>query len=118
MKKEQDYPIFKHLSAEEIHTFKIMDKMYSVDNGVFPATDKTLHFYGQFISDLPKEFQPNGPNGHQYIKCKSIEEAEIKYQKLRKAIYDEWPDTYQWSGKGWHRWMIHDQRQMTLEFEK
>lgn len=118
MEEEKNFAILKHFDENWKKVFPSINKMYSVDNGVFFATEKVLHFWGQFTGELPQSFQPNGPVGHQYIICKSTEEAEKKCQELRSAIFKLWPDSAEWAGKGWYRWMIHDGRQMDLRFEK
>lgn len=118
MNNQQEFPIFKHLDQAQVETVKQMDRLYSKNNkGPQKATARTLHFYGQFTGELPEKFQPAGPYGHQYIKCTSIDEAEARCQELRSFIFSQWPDAMEWASDGWYRWMIHDLRQLTLQFE-
>lgn len=98
MSSDKEFPIFKHLDADQIEAVKDIDKIYSANGLKGPrfATGKVLHFYGQFTDELPKKFQPDGPNGQQFIKCKSNEEAENICQELRAFIFKKWPDTVEW----------------------
>ena len=103
-------------SSKQSHS--MMDRMYSENaEGLSRATATTLHFWGQFTSDLPEAFQPDGPNGHQYIRTASLAEADAKALELRETIAAKWPNTKEWAGESWYRWMIPDGRQMTLKFE-
>jgi len=119
MNPQLEFPLFKHLSPEQIETVRLINRMYSKEaKGPQPATGKVLHFWGQFTSELPPQFQPNGETGHQYIECSTKEAAEVICQELRSCLRNQWPDLIEWAGEGWYRWMIHDTRQMTLTFEK
>lgn len=114
----ENHPIHKHLNSDEIKALKIIDKIYSQDlKGPQFATGNTLHFWGQFTDQLPEKFQPNGPSGHQYIKCSSKQEAEDLCRELRSFVFEKWPDSVEWASDGWYRWMIHDMKQMTLKFQ-
>ncbi|MDF2193512.1 hypothetical protein [Paraflavitalea sp. CAU 1676] len=118
MSELKEFTIFKHLAQEHHTSVRIADKMYSANvKGPQPATGKVLHFWGQFTSELPVKFQPNGEAGHQYMECSSKEEADKLCQELKAYIFQTWPDSIEWASDGWYRWMIHDMRQMTLQFE-
>ncbi|MYM86361.1 hypothetical protein GTP91_04105 [Rugamonas sp. FT82W] len=49
-----------------------------------------LHYWSQFTSELPLEFQPDGPAGHQYIS--SANPAALRDQ-LMQTIESLWPGT-------------------------
>lgn len=119
MSDNHSYPIFKHLTEKQFDTVRQIDRINSSKaKGPQKATTRVLHLYGQFTGELPEKFQPNGPYGHQYIKCKTIEEAEMLCQELRNFIRAEWPESMEWASDGWYRWMIHDLRQLTFEFSR
>ncbi|WP_426318617.1 hypothetical protein [Pseudoduganella sp. R-43] len=49
-----------------------------------------LHYWSPFTSELPEQWQPNGPNGHQYLAASNPSEAR---EQLMSLVLDLWPGT-------------------------
>jgi hypothetical protein len=115
----EEHPILKHFNEEQKAVFDILNQEYSANTiDQSTATGQILHYWGEFTSDLPEKFHVNGTSGHQYLECNSSEEAEKVSQELRDSILGKWPDSAEWIGEGWYKWMNHDMKQMTLEFQQ
>lgn len=49
-----------------------------------------LHFWSPFTDQLPQQWQPNGPNGHQYLACPY---PAAQRELLMSVILEQWPGT-------------------------
>jgi hypothetical protein len=112
------HPIQKHLDRTQSEGLDAIIQSYGLpQSATHKATAQTIHIWGQFSRELPDFFKPDEGQGHKYITCKTLEEAEKTCQQLRTFIFTKWPDAVEWTGEGWYRWMIYDLRQLTLNFE-
>ena len=55
-----------------------------------PEHATALHFWSPFTGELPLEFQPDGPAGHQYL---ASAEPDVLRKRLMAAIEEQWPGT-------------------------
>jgi len=49
-----------------------------------------LHYWSQFTSELPEQWHPNGPNGHQYLATSNPSEVR---EQLMSLVLSLWPGT-------------------------
>ena len=107
----------------------IMDAMYRGE-GPVPPTGTIIHWWGQFSADLPAPFAlPDG--GHGYAEARDLEHATIVFAALRDWVLAretasrknlKLKATREWAGisargDAWYRWMLADERQMTVLFK-
>ena len=65
-----------------------------------PALATELHYYSPFTGELPENWQPNGPTGHQYLA--SADPATTR-ENLMALVLARWPGTdVDRSGLQWH----------------
>lgn len=55
-----------------------------------PALATELHYYSPFTGELPDQWQPNGPTGHQYLA--SVDPARCR-EELMALMLARWPGT-------------------------
>lgn len=106
----------------------IIDAMYAGE-GPTPPTGTIVHWWGQFSAELPAPFTlPHG--GHGYAEARDLEHATRVFATLRDAVLAmktpstnnmKLTATREWAGvspagQGWYRWMLPDERQMTVVF--
>jgi len=116
--------------AGKTSTLAIMDAMYAGE-GPVPPTDTIICWWGQFSPELPPPFTlKNG--GHGYAEAPDLERATIAFAKLRNWVRAhktasganlKLKETREWAGisstgQAWYRWMLPDERQMTVLFKK
>jgi hypothetical protein len=108
--------------------FRVIDRMYTGEGPTAPR-GKYIHWWGQFSSELPAPFTIDG--GHGYLECADVEQATRLLARMRNHILamktesktmaltgsQEWAGIAK-DGKVWYRWMLADERQMTVELLK
>ena len=107
----------------------IINTMYAGEGPVAP-TGTIFHWWGQFSAELPAPFTlPSG--GHGYAEARDLEHATITFAKLRDWVLAQQTSskdnlkltkTHEWAGisnrgDAWYRWMLADERQMTVLFK-
>ena len=60
-------------------------------DGLDPSQQTTLHYYGQFTSELPEPFAREG--GHVYLPTESAEELTRRMSTLRDLVVETFPGT-------------------------
>jgi hypothetical protein len=55
-----------------------------------PSKATELHYWSPFTYELPEQWHPNGPNGHQYLA--SANPSAVR-EELMSLILDRWPGT-------------------------
>lgn len=106
----------------------IIDTMYAGE-GPVPPTGLIIHWWGQFSDTLPAPFTLR-EGGHGYAEARDLEHATRAFAKLRDAVLAmktrsaqmKLKSTREWAGiskagDGWYRWMLPDERQMTVVFK-
>jgi hypothetical protein len=57
-----------------------------------------LHYWSPFTGELPEQWQPNGPVGHQYLACANPAEMRVM---LMSVVQQLWPGTRIERGQTW-----------------
>jgi len=55
-----------------------------------PSSATELHYWSSFTAELPQQWQPNGPSGHQYLACANPIQAR---ESLMALLTERWPGT-------------------------
>jgi hypothetical protein len=55
-----------------------------------PSSATELHYWSSFTAELPQQWQPNGPSGHQYLLCANPIRAR---ESLISLLIERWPGT-------------------------
>jgi hypothetical protein len=55
-----------------------------------PLSATELHYWSPFTAELPQEWQPNGPSGHQYLSCSTPVQTR---ESLMTLLTERWPGT-------------------------
>ncbi|NRR32036.1 hypothetical protein HSX11_17825, partial [Oxalobacteraceae bacterium] len=55
-----------------------------------PSEAKELHYWSPFTPELPEQWQPNGPTGHQYLASSNPSETR---ESLMSLLLKQWPGT-------------------------
>jgi hypothetical protein len=95
--------------------------------GPQPPSGTIVHWWGQFSDELPAPFRL-AHGGHGYLEARDLAHAARLLKKIRDAVLAMQPKgkrkkTKEWAGvsddgRAWYRWMLGDDRQMTLEFKR
>jgi len=107
---------------------ELLDALYAGE-GAAPPTGTIFHWWGQFSDELPAPFTlPHG--GHGYAEARDLEHATRVFARLRDTVLAmktppapnlKLSATREWAGisrtGNWYRWMLADERQMTVEFK-
>jgi hypothetical protein len=107
----------------------MLDKFYAGEGPTAPR-GRFIHWWGQFSNILPAPFCLKG--GHGYIEARDVAHATELFAELRNAVLAMKPKrdedygldaTREWAGISnggmvWYRWMLMDNRQMTVELRK
>jgi hypothetical protein len=116
--------------AGKADALAVMDALYAGE-GPVPPTGTIICWWGQFSADLPRPFTLK-QGGHGYAEAPDLERATIAFAKLRNWVRARktrsnanlgLKATREWAGisnagQGWYRWMLADERQMTVVFKK
>ena len=116
--------------AGKASALEIMDALYAGE-GPVPPTDRIICWWGQFSAELPAPFTLEY-GGHGFAEAPDLECATIAFAKLRNWVlaHETQSDdnlkltrTREWAGisdagQAWYRWMLADERQMTVLFKK
>ena len=55
-----------------------------------PSNATELHYWSPFTAELPQQWQPNGPSGHQYLPCANPVQTR---ESLMAFLTERWPGT-------------------------
>lgn len=55
-----------------------------------PSSATELHYWSPFTAELPQQWQPKGPSGHQYLPCANPVQAR---ESLISLLVERWPGT-------------------------
>jgi hypothetical protein len=55
-----------------------------------PSSATELHYWSPFTAELPQQWQPNGPSGHQYLPCADPVQTR---ESLTALLTERWPGT-------------------------
>lgn len=108
----------------------ILDRMYAGEGPTAPR-GRFIHWWGQFSALLPAPFTL-AQGGHGYLEGRDVAHATMLFATLRNAVLAmtvgtdasyglaatrEWAGINS-SGMVWYRWMLTDNRQMTVELKR
>jgi hypothetical protein len=116
--------------AGKTNALAIMDAMYAGE-GPVPPTGTIICWWGQFSRELPPPFTLT-QGGHGFAEAADLEQTTIAFAQLRNWVRAhetasgsnlKLRETREWAGissagQAWYRWMLADERQMTVLFKK